>query len=67
MPTYKWTKLNVPLKYPVYENGKVVIPAGTSDVEIAYGQSSKHLYSKDKWPIGKMQNAYRWNGVIYNA
>ena len=67
MPTYKWTKLNVPLKYPVYENGKVVIPAGTSDVEIAYGQSSKHLYSKDKWPIGKMQNAYRWNGVIYNV
>ena len=54
MPTYKWTKFNKPLQYSVYENGKVVIPAGTTDVEIAYRQSSKPLLSKNKQPTGKM-------------
>lgn len=62
----KWTPLHKPTKYPVNENGKTVIPAGSTGVEIAYGQSSKPLLSKGR-PSGKMQNAYRWNGVVYNA
>ena len=62
-----WTPLNKPTKYPVKDNGKTLIPAGSTGVDIAYGQSSKPLRDKDGHSIGKMQNAYRWNGVVYNA
>lgn len=64
---YIWTPLNHPTKFPVYENKAIVIPAGTSGVEIAYGQSSKPLLNKQGRPTGKMQNAYKWNGKIYTA
>lgn len=64
---YSWTPLTHPTKYPVKDNGRVVIPVGTPNVEVAYGQSSKPLLGKNQKPTGKMQNAYRWNGVVYNA
>ena len=63
---YTWTKLKNPTKFPVREDGKIVIPVGTPDVEVAYGQSSKPLLGKNRKPTGKNQNVYRWNGKTYN-
>lgn len=64
---YKWTKLTHPTMYPVKEDGKTVIPVGADGVEVAYSQSSKPLLDNHRRPTGKMQNVYRWNGLVFNA
>lgn len=66
--TYKFTKLNTPLKYPVRdpETFKILIPAGTKNVEIAYGQSSR-TYKNKKTEKIEHQNVYRWNGQLFNV
>ena len=66
MKDYTWTMLG-PTKFHVKENGKVVIPKNTCGVECAFHQSSRPLLDKHGNPTHKMQNAYRWNGKIYNA
>lgn len=63
---YRFTRMARPLKYPVYDKENGNIPAGTTDVEIAFGQSSK-TYKNAKTGKIEHQNAYRWNGKIYNA
>jgi len=53
------------LKFPAAydEHGKAQLPAGTENVEVAYGASSK-TYKRN----GKIvhQNVYRHNGKLYN-
>ena len=62
-----WFKMgNRPLKYDVKIKGQiVVIPAGTTNVDIAYGKS----YMKYKTADGtyKNMNMYRWNGMIVHG
>ena len=68
MEKYDFKALDKPTKYPVFdsETHEVLIPAGATDVEIAYGQSSKTYKNKRTGKIER-QNVYRWNGKIYNA
>ena len=63
---YKFVPLGKPTKYPIYDNGKRAIPAGTDDVEIAYGASSR-TYTNSHTGKVERQNVYRWRGQIYNA
>lgn len=65
---YDFKPLSKPTKYPVLDSDthEVLIPAGTSSVDIAYGQSSKTYKNRRTGKI-EHQNAYRWNGKIYNA
>lgn len=63
---YKWFPLTKPLSYPVWDNGKIVIPKGTTGVEFAPKQSSKTYKDKNTGQIVR-QNVYRWNGKIYNV
>ena len=65
---YDFKPLGKPTKYPVRDSQtfEVLIPAGATGVEIAYGQSSKTYKNKRTGKIER-QNVYRWNGKIYNA
>ena len=63
---YSFTRMAQPLKYPVYDKENGNIPAGATDVEIAFGQSSK-TYKNTKTGKVEHQNVYRWHGKIYNA
>ena len=65
MPTYKFTGPYT-LKFPVYEGKKCVLPAGTPNVEIAFGASTK-TYIDPKTKKTRQQNVYRWMGNIFNA
>ena len=66
MNEYKFQPLNGPTKYKIWENGKVVLPAGIEGVEIAWHASSK-TYLDKKSGQTKKQNVYRYKGKIYNA
>ena len=65
MPTYHFTGPYT-LKYPVYEGKTCVLPKGTPNVEIAFGESSKS-YTNPATGKVKKQNVYRWMGKIFNA
>lgn len=66
MQTYQFSK-PMTLKYDVTDGASLLIPAGTPNVEIAFGQSSKTYVINKKTNKIRYQNVYRWNGVIYNA
>lgn len=53
------------LKFPAAydDRGKALLPAGTENVEVAYGASSK-TYKKNGKTLH--QNVYRYNGELYN-
>ena len=53
--------------YPVMEGKKIVIPANSENVKVAFGQSSRPLLDSHGNKTKKMQNAYMWHGVVYNA
>lgn len=63
---YNFKRMVQPLKYPAYDNENGTIPAGATDVEIAFGQSSK-TYKNARTGKVEHQNVYRWHGKIYNA
>ena len=70
MKNYNFKPLGKPLKFPITDNGKIVLPAGTTGVDIAFGESSKTYKKFDKkTQTSKIcnQNVYRHNGVIYNV
>ena len=55
-----------PLEYPVYCNTKVVIPAGATNVKIAFRQS--HLTRWDDVLKQRVKmNVYIWKGNVYHA
>lgn len=66
MPSYKFT-CNKTLDYDVTDRNRVILPKGTPNVEIAFGQSSKHKFDRHGNPTNEFQNVYRHNGKIYNA
>lgn len=63
---YIFKRMAQSLKYPVYDKENGNIPAGATNVEIAFGQSSKTYEDKKSGKI-KHQNVYRWKGKIYNT
>ena len=67
MKNYKWTMLSHATFFPVKDGKKIVIPCNANGVEVAFGQSSKPLVDKFGKQTGRMQNVYRWNGVVYNS
>lgn len=68
MIQYDFKLLGKPTKYPVRDSqtSEVLIPAGATGVEIAYGQSLK-TYKNKRTGKTERQNVYRWKGQIYNA
>lgn len=62
---FNFIRMKQPLRYDVISDGIVVIPKGTSDVEIAYRQSNKMYRNKDNELVN--MNVYRYNGKIYHA
>lgn len=66
MQTYQFSK-PMTLKYDVTDGASLLIPAGTPNVEIAFGQSSKTYVVNKKTNKIRYQNVYRWNGKIYHA
>lgn len=58
----KFVKLET-LKHDVFKRGKVVIPAGSKNVEVAYRAANWTFKTED----GTIQrgNVYRYNGKIY--
>lgn len=63
---YKWVWLGRPTEYPIFDHGRFAFPKGWNGVSIAFGQSSRKLMENGKW-TGRMQDAYKVKGVIYNA
>ena len=68
---YNWIDMgSTPLKYPVHGDGadkkKVVIKAGTRNVQIAFGQSFMKWWDDDAGRYRKM-NVYNCNGQIVHG
>ena len=62
----KFVKLTKPLQFDVKCGSRVVIPAGTLNVRVAFRQSHLLRYDEKlkKWvPM----NVYIWKGKIYHA
>lgn len=55
-----------PLEFPVCVNKSVVIPAGTTGVKIAFGQSSL-TYNDPATGKVKNMNVYLYRGKLYHA
>lgn len=62
---FNFIRMKQPLRYDVISDGIVVIPKGTTDVEIAYRQSNKTYRTKDNKLVNR--NVYRYNDKIYHA
>lgn len=54
------------LVYPVKCGKKTVIPAGTTHVRIAFGQSHLRYWNEDKQKYVPM-NVYLYKGKLYHA
>ena len=62
----KFVMMREPLKFDVKCGSKVVIPAGTSNVKIAFRQSHLKRYDDvhNRWVN---MNVYIWKGSVYHA
>lgn len=64
--SYHFIKMTRGLKYDVKCGSKVVIPAGTEGVKIAFGQSHLQYFNESKQCWMNM-NVYLYKGKLYHA